>query len=112
MAEKGADSADAGHPGPCLQRCQIRVVSGFGDRLAYCRFISQIEPLFLRRVWLSILNTNLNQTEALSLSDSHKRWIKNSWKRCQNIGMKGGPSDFLSSTNEPQMHVAKNTINW
>lgn len=54
MAEKAADSADAGHPGPCPQRCQIRVVSGFGDRLAYCRFISQIEPLFLRRVWLSI----------------------------------------------------------
>lgn len=65
MVEKGADPADAGHPGLCLQRCQIRVVSGFGDRLAYCRFVSQIDPLFLRRVRLSIFSTNLNQTEAL-----------------------------------------------
>lgn len=95
MAEKGADSADAGRPG---QRCQIRVVSGFGDRLAYCCFISQIEPLFLRRGWVSILNTNLNQPEAPSPSDSHKRWIKNSCKCCLNIGMKAGPSDLPSST--------------
>lgn len=80
-----------GHPGLCLEQCQIRVVAGFGSSLAYCPFISQIERLFLTRVWLSNLNTNLNQTEVLSLSDSHKSWIKNSWKCCQNIWMKGWP---------------------
>lgn len=100
IEEKWADSADVGHPGLCLEQCQIRVVAGFGSSLAYCPFISQIEPLFLTRVWLSNLNTNLNQTEALSLSDSHKSWIKNSWKCCQNIWMKGWPPDFA---NEPSI---------
>lgn len=41
----GTDSADVGHLGLCLKRCQIRVISGFGRRLAYCHFNSQIELL-------------------------------------------------------------------
>lgn len=92
MEEKLADPADVGHPGLCLERCQICAVSGFGCRLVYCPFNSQIEALFPSRAWLSVFNANLNQTEALSLSDeSHKSWIKNSWKNAAKIfGWKEG----------------------
>lgn len=102
MEVKLADPADTGHPGLCLEQCQICVVSGFGCRLDYCHFNSQIEALFPSRAWLSVFNANLNETEALSLSDeSHKSWIKNSWK---NAAKKFGWKEGIQISCLPQMN--------